>query len=93
MPQGTSNLVLFSANTKTAITYKWRHRYNLMSAMERIYSRVDHVHLAHDHFLRGQARLELKFTIGFAVMLARACVAVKSGQPHRMRSSVSSLAA
>ena len=55
MPQGTSNLVLFSANTKTAITYKWRHRYNLMSAMERIYSRVDHAHLAHDHFLRGHA--------------------------------------
>ena len=74
-------------------TYKWQRYYNERSAMERIYSRVDHAHLAHDHFLRGKARLELKFTIGFSVMLARACVAVKSGQPHRMRSWASLLAA
>ena len=67
--------------------------FNQRFAMERIYLRVDHAHLAHDHFLRGQARLELKFTIGFAVMLARACVAVKSGQPHRMRSWATPLVA
>ena len=49
--------------------------------------------LAHDHFLRGKARLVLKFTVGYAVMLARACVAVKAGQPEKMRSWASSLAA
>ena len=73
-------------------SYMWQRYYDQRPAKERICSRVDQAHLANNHFLWGKARLRLKFTIGFTVMVARACVAVKSRRPDQMRSCVSSLA-
>ncbi|MDE0553926.1 MAG: transposase [Candidatus Poribacteria bacterium] len=74
-------------------TYKWKRIYNQRSAIERINSRIDANFQTHDHFIRGIHAMRMHLSLGFTVMLAGACMAIKAGRPEKMRCLATSLAA
>ena len=67
-------------------TPKWRSAYARRSAVERVNSRIDRVLGFEKHFIRGQAKMEMRVTLGLVVILAMALGRIRANQAELMRS-------
>ena len=67
-------------------TPKWKNSYARRTAVERVNSRIDRVFGFEKHFIRGQAKMEMRVTLGLIVMLAMALGRIRANQAELMRS-------
>lgn len=67
-------------------TPKWKKAYARRTAVERVNSRIDQVLGLEEHFIRGQAKMETRVTLGLMVMLAMALGRIRANQAELMRS-------
>ena len=66
----------------------WKHIYNGRTAVERVNSRVDILLGFERHYIRGQAKMEMRMTLGLVVMLSMALGRIRLNQSELMRSFV-----
>lgn len=67
-------------------TRRWARAYARRGAVERVNARVDRVLGFEEHFIRGQAKMETRVTLGLVVMLAMALGRIRANQAELMRS-------
>jgi len=67
-------------------TPKWKKAYNRRTSVERVNSRIDRVLGFEEHFIRGQAKMETRVTLGLMVLLAMALGRIRANQQELMRS-------
>jgi hypothetical protein len=67
---------------------KWKDLYKRRTAAERINSRLDVSFGFEQHTIRGQDKMTIRLSIGFAVMLSIALGRVRENNPRLMRSLV-----
>jgi hypothetical protein len=67
-------------------TPKWKTAYARRTAVERVNSRIDRVLGFELHFIRGQAKMEARVTLGLVVLLAMALGRIRADQAELMRS-------
>jgi len=67
-------------------TPKWKTAYARRTAVERVNARVDRVLGFELHFIRGQAKMEMRITLGLVVLLAMALGRIRANQAELMRS-------
>ena len=65
-------------------SYKWKDHYKKRTAVERVNSRLDLSYGFEQHFIRGQAKMNLRMGLAMIVMLAMALGRVKEKQRERM---------
>jgi len=71
-------------------SYAWAKKYKRRSAVERVNSRLDVSFGFENHFIRGQAKMEVRIGLAMCVMLAPALGSIKNNQAEKMRSLVTS---
>ncbi len=64
----------------------FRKVYKKRSSVERVNSRIDHVYGFEKHFIRGQAKMELRVGLSMIVMLSTAVSWIRAGQKEKARS-------
>lgn len=69
-------------------SYAWKRKYKRRTAVERINSRMDLSFGFEHHFIRGQAKMEVKVGLAMMVMLGMALGSIKAKQWGTMRSLV-----
>ena len=69
-------------------SYKWGRIYDGRSSVERVNSRVDLLLGFERHFIRGQAKMEMRMTLGLVVMLSMALGRIRLNRMDQMRSFV-----
>lgn len=69
-------------------SYAWRRVYKKRTAVERVNSRLDVSFGFEEHYVRGQARMEIKCYLALAIMLTLALGRIKEQQPELLRSLV-----
>jgi hypothetical protein len=69
-------------------SYKWHRIYNVRTAVERVTSRIDSSFGFENHFIRGKAKMTLRFGLALIVMLSMALARIKTDQMEDMRSLV-----
>lgn len=67
-------------------TYKWERAYDRRTAVERVNSRLDNVLGFEKHYIRGQAKMEMRVTLALIVILAMALGRIRLNQADLMRS-------
>lgn len=67
-------------------TAKWEKAYDRRPSVERVNSRIDRVLGFEQHFIRGQAKMEMRVSLALAVLLAMALGRIRAGQTDLMRS-------
>jgi len=65
---------------------RWKLHYNTRSSVERVNSRIDQVFGFERHFLRGQAKMEMRVCLALVVLLSMALGRIRANQAHLMRS-------
>jgi len=66
----------------------WRRGFSRRTALERINARLDRCYGFETHFIRGQAKMQTRMGLAFAVMIAMALASVIENRHERMRSLV-----
>jgi hypothetical protein len=74
-------------------TRRWVVAYARRTAVERVNSRLDQVLGFERHFIRGQAKMQVRVTLALVVMLAMALGRIEANQRELMRSIVRPVAA
>lgn len=69
-------------------SYKWKERYKMRTATERVNSRLDVSFGFERHFIRGLKKMELRVCLALCVMLTMAVGRIKEKEPEKMRSLV-----
>jgi len=69
-------------------SYAWAKKYKRRTAVERVNSRLDVSFGFGNHFIRGQAKMEVRVGLAMCVMLALALGSITSKQEEKMRSLV-----
>ena len=64
----------------------FRTAYKKRSSVERVNSHIDQVYGFERHFIRGQAKMELRVGLAMIVMLATAAAWIRAGQKENARS-------
>jgi len=64
----------------------FRAAYKKRSSVERVNSRIDQVYGFERHFIRGQAKMELRVGLALIVMLATAVAWIRAGEKEKARS-------
>jgi hypothetical protein len=67
-------------------TRKWETAYRRRTAVERVNSRLDRVFGFEQHFIRGQAKMEMRVGLALVVLLAMALGRIRADQRDRLRS-------
>ena len=65
---------------------KWENAYDRRTAVERVNARIDRVLGFELHFIRGQAKMEMRVSLGLTVLLAMALGRIRANQADLMRS-------
>jgi hypothetical protein len=69
-------------------SHAWKRKYKKRTAVERIVSRLDTSFGFENHFIRGQAKMEVRVGIAMVVMLSLALGSIRENQQEKMRSLV-----
>lgn len=69
-------------------SYAWARKYKRRTAVERVNSRLDMSFGFEHHFIRGQAKMEVRVGLALCVMLALALGSIRDKQEEKMRSLV-----
>jgi len=69
-------------------TPKWSKAYSRRTAVERVNSRLDNVMGFERHYIRGQAKMQMRVSLALVVMLAMAVGRIEADQADLMRSLV-----
>lgn len=69
-------------------SYAWKRKYKRRTAVERVNSRLDMSFGFEHHFIRGQAKMELRVGLAMCVMLCLALASIRKNQTEKMRSLV-----
>lgn len=69
-------------------SYKWTDFYNMRSACERVYSRLDESFGFEKHTIRGKQKMELRIGMAYLAMLSMALGRIKDNQSENMCSLV-----
>ena len=69
-------------------SHRWKRLYRKRTSVERVFSRMDVSFGFERHYIRGLAKMRLRCTLTFCVMLAMALGRVKEKRPDLMRSLV-----
>jgi hypothetical protein len=67
-------------------TPKWENAYDRRTAVERVNARIDRVLGFELHFIRGQAKMEMRVSLALTVLLAMALGRIRANQADLMRS-------
>lgn len=67
---------------------QWSRVYNGRTSVERVNSRVDLLLGFERHYIRGQAKMEMRMTLALTVMLAMALGRIRMNQHDQMRSFI-----
>lgn len=69
-------------------SYAWKRKYKRRTAVERVNSRLDMSFGFERHFIRGQAKMEVRVGLAMCVMLCLALGSIRKNQREKMRSLV-----